>query len=168
MRANSKKCRKAKRNEGRDRRQRRETYRYTCCIAAYHDPSDPEETIVRYTAAVVDLKTDRLVECLQIDSEDVDFSDPEACGDRAMALAEKYGAKVCLVSGSVPLEPCGCGCGGYSVRCVTGADLSRLREAEFEELMASKLVALEQLAKLMTEKLVAPPPRTGWDSFFER
>jgi len=168
MRTNSKKRRTTKkRNDEKRRRQMRGPNRFTCCVAAYYDPSDPKRTTVRFTAAVVELKTDRLVELLQIDSEDPDFSDPGACANRGMALARKYDATVCFVSESVPLVRCECGCDGYTVRCVTRDDLQSMRADEFDRLMAAKLVTKDEVERLLIAHIPERPRRTGWDGFFD-
>ncbi len=97
--------------------------RYTCCVAGYYVPGLDEDEIVRMTAAVVDLDTDKLVEHREFWAEDDDM---DLAVEDAVELAEQYGARIHFVSRPVPLEKCPCGCKGYSVRTVTRRDVGAM------------------------------------------
>ena len=97
--------------------------KYTLTVAGYYDNESKPDEIVKITAALVDIRTDCLVELLEINCNDPNSLDFETFLEKHVSLAKKYDAKVIILDKSVPLELCKCGCGGYEVRLVTKADL---------------------------------------------
>ena len=91
---------------------------YTICVAGYYDPNGDPDEVVRFSAAVVDLRTDETVES-KIYKQDIDI---EAATDDFALLGAKYSTGVTMLTEMVPLETCPCCPDGILLRVIRKAD----------------------------------------------
>jgi hypothetical protein len=93
-----------------------EIKKHTCCVAGYYSPEDATKKLIYVSAAVVDLQTDQVVECITV----AGGLDVEEWTDRCADLAIRWNAATSILTETVPLERCGCG--GVLVRTVKSTD----------------------------------------------
>ena len=101
---------------------------HSCCVASYYDPLSSKDEIVRMTAIVVDLSTDKEVDRLEFDGNALNESD--ITSDAVIDLASKWNATLYPLTEPVPLEKCPCNnCIGYMDNVIRSSDVRKYKSS---------------------------------------
>ena len=101
---------------------------HSCCVTGYYSP-DNEEEVIRATAIIVDLLTDKIVDRIESTQEEAERDGVDAFSDRIILLAKKYNAVIINISEPIPLEKCEC-CGENEDRILDNEEMNEIKRVK--------------------------------------